>query len=46
MNAFLEKRPADFHQFRVRNKGKLDTYMDDFTGGRNQSASSQAARSS
>jgi 1,4-dihydroxy-2-naphthoyl-CoA synthase len=25
MNAFLERRPADFHQFRERNKEKLDT---------------------
>ncbi len=45
MNAFLEKRPADFHQFRVRNKQALDTYLDDFGGGRTQSEASQAARS-
>lgn len=44
MNAFLEKRPADFHQFRIRNKEKLDTYMSDFDAGRNQSEKSQAAR--
>ena len=44
MNAFLEKRPPDFHQFRERNKGKLDTYLDDFDQGRNQSAVSRTAR--
>lgn len=44
MNAFLEKRPADFHQFRVRNKEQMDTYRDDFAAGRNQSEASQAAR--
>lgn len=44
MNAFLEKRPADFHQFRVANKEALDTYVSDFDGGRNQSAASKAAR--
>jgi len=44
MNAFLEKRPADFHQFRVRNKESLDTYVADFDDGRNQSESSRTAR--
>jgi hypothetical protein len=44
MNAFLEKRPADFHQFRIRNKAALDTYLDDFGEGRNQAGSSRAAR--
>ncbi len=44
MNAFLEKRPADFHQFRKRNRDALDTYMDDFSEGRNQSESSRRAR--
>lgn len=44
MNAFLERRPADFHQFRVRNKEALDTYVGDFDSGRNQSEASQAAR--
>jgi len=44
MNAFLEKRPADFHQFRRRNKDELDTYLDHYTEGRNQSETSQAAR--
>jgi enoyl-CoA hydratase/carnithine racemase len=44
MNAFLEKRPADFHQFRERNRDALDTYMSDFTDGRNQSDSSRSAR--
>lgn len=45
MNAFLEKRPADFHQFRERNKAELDTYMDNFNTGQNQSESSRQARS-
>ena len=44
MNAFLEKRPADFHQFRERNKAELDTYMDHFNEGTNQSESSRSAR--
>jgi|TARA_B110000483_G_scaffold176142_2_gene208312 enoyl-CoA hydratase/carnithine racemase len=44
MNAFLEKRPADFHQFRERNKEALDTYLDDFSTGQNQAESSRAAR--
>jgi len=44
MNAFLEKRPADFHQFRERNKAELDTYMDHFNDGTNQSESSRSAR--
>ena len=44
MNAFLEKRPADFHQFRIRHKQALDTYVVDFDEGRNQSESSRAAR--
>ena len=44
MNAFLEKRPADFHQFRLRSKAALDTYLDDVAGGRNQGPASVAAR--
>jgi enoyl-CoA hydratase/carnithine racemase len=44
MNAFLEKRPADFHQFRERNKAALASYLDDFKEGRNQAESSRAAR--
>jgi enoyl-CoA hydratase/carnithine racemase len=44
MNAFLEKRPADFHQFRERNAAALGTYMGDFTEGRNQSDTSRRAR--
>jgi len=44
MNAFLEKRPADFHQFRERNKAELDKYMDAFNSGQNQSESSRQAR--
>ncbi len=42
MNAFLEKRSPDFQQFRDRNKAALDTYMDDFNEGRNQSDSSRS----
>jgi enoyl-CoA hydratase/carnithine racemase len=44
MNAFLEKRPADFHQFRERNKAELDKYMEAFNSGQNQSESSRQAR--
>ena len=35
MNAFLEKRPADFHEFRLRRKEKVDTYLDDLANDRN-----------
>jgi enoyl-CoA hydratase/carnithine racemase len=45
MNAFLEKRKPDFHQFRVRNKEVLDQYKDDFDHGRNQSEKSRSSRS-
>jgi 1,4-dihydroxy-2-naphthoyl-CoA synthase len=44
MNAFLEHRPADFHQFRVRAKEAMDTYREDFEEGRNQSETSRIAR--
>lgn len=44
MNAFLERRPADFHQFRERNAQALGTYMGDFNDGRNQSERSRGAR--
>lgn len=44
MNAFLEHRPADFHQFRVRAKEAMDTYLEDFEEGRNQSETSRIAR--
>jgi enoyl-CoA hydratase/carnithine racemase len=44
MNAFLEHRPADFHQFRVRAKEAIDSYLDDFEEGRNQSETSRIAR--
>lgn len=44
MNAFLENRTPDFHQFRVRNKEALDTYLDDFEEGRNQGETSRTAR--
>ena len=46
MNAFLEKRPADFHQFRERNKEALDSYLEDFAMDRNQNDSSRARRES
>ncbi len=35
MNAFLEKRPADFHKFRLQRKEKVDTYLDDLANDRN-----------
>ena len=38
MNAFLEKRKPDFHQFRQARKVKIDTYLDDLANNRNQSA--------
>jgi enoyl-CoA hydratase/carnithine racemase len=44
MNAFMEKRAPDFHQFRVRNKADMDRYRQDFEQGLNQSESSRAAR--
>ena len=44
MQAFLDKRPADFHQFRERNKAELDRYLDAFNSGHNQSDTSRAAR--
>lgn len=44
MNAFLEKRPPDFHQFRVRNKEAMDRYRGDFEADVNQSEESRAAR--
>jgi enoyl-CoA hydratase/carnithine racemase len=44
MNAFLEGRPADFHQFRERNAEALGTYMTDYTDGTNQSEKSQGVQ--
>ena len=38
MNAFLEKRKPDFHQFRQARKEKVDVYLDDLANDRNQSA--------
>ena len=38
MNAFLEKRKPDFHQYRQARKLKVDTYLDDLANDRNQSA--------
>ncbi len=40
MNAFLEKRPPDFQQFRERNKAALDSYLDDYNHDRNQGSNS------
>ena len=37
MNAFLEKRKPDFHQYRQARKLKVDTYLDDLANDRNQS---------
>jgi dihydroxynaphthoic acid synthetase len=37
MNAFLEKRKPDFHQYRLARKDKVDTYLDDLAHDRNQS---------
>jgi len=36
MNAFLEKRKPDFHQYRLRRKDAVDTYLDDLANDRNQ----------
>ena len=36
MNAFLEKRKPDFHQFRLRRKEAVDIYLDDLENDRNQ----------
>lgn len=44
MNAFLENRSPDFHQFRQRNKAALDTYLGDFEEDRNQGETSRIAR--
>jgi dihydroxynaphthoic acid synthetase len=45
MNAFLEKRKPDFQRFRDQRKEELDTYLEDFEGGFNQSDKSRNARS-
>lgn len=44
MQAFLERRPADFNRFRVRNRDALERYRDDLDNDRNQSERSRAAR--
>lgn len=44
MNAFLEGRPADFHQFRERNAEALGTYLTHYNEGTNQSEKSQGAQ--
>ena len=36
MQAFLDKRKADFNKFRARNKAALDTYIDDCRNDRNE----------
>ncbi len=43
MNAFLEKRAPDFHQFRIRNKEAMDQYREGQRADRNHTAESQAA---
>ena len=45
MNAFLEKRPADFHSSANATRPKLDSYMDDFNEGHNQSEHHAAPQS-
>lgn len=45
MNAFLEKRPADFNKFRRANAEALAQYKHDFEGDLNQSERSRTARS-
>lgn len=44
MRAFLEKRPADFHQFRQRAKQEMDRWRDGFEQGLNQSERSRSRR--
>jgi hypothetical protein len=36
MNAFLEKRKADFRKFRLRNKEIVDAYLDDLAADKNR----------
>jgi len=36
MNAFLEKRQPDFHQYRLLRKEQVETYLDDLSHDRNQ----------
>lgn len=43
MQAFLDKRPADFQQFRERNKREMDTWREGFEAGLNQSEKSRTA---
>lgn len=42
--AFMEKRPPDLHQFRVRNKAEMDRYRASFEGRLNQGDAWRAAR--
>jgi naphthoate synthase len=44
MNAFLERRPADFNQFRLRDQAALNEYLDAYASDRNQSEKSRQAR--
>lgn len=45
MNAFLEKRKPDFQQFRERNRREVESYLDAFDRGLNQSDKSRELRS-
>jgi enoyl-CoA hydratase/carnithine racemase len=44
MQAFLDRRPADFQQFRVRNKIEVDAWRAGFDEGLNQSEKSRNSR--
>jgi enoyl-CoA hydratase/carnithine racemase len=44
MQAFLDKRPADFNKFRRRNREALDQYAHDIDNDRNQGERSRSAR--
>ena len=39
MNAFLEKRKADFRKFRMRNKEIVEAYLDDLATDKNRAPS-------
>lgn len=44
MNAFLEGRPADFNQFRLRDQAALNEYLNAYASDQNQSEKSRQAR--
>lgn len=44
MTAFIERRPADFHRFRILAKKQMDRYRADFDSGLNQGEASRSAR--